>query len=362
MSGTSMDGLDCGLFDISLNPDYELDFSCREFMIFPYSENIRKSIQNSLQGDKVLIKDVDKILGEEFTAISEEFIKGRRIGLIATHGQTVAHNDGVSSLQIGDPQSLHEKFQVPVVYDFRQTDIDAGGNGAPLMPFLDWLLFKKSGKNTITLNLGGVANLSFIPKSGKRKEVIGFDTGPGMALIDECCEKFYGEPIDRDGVHAKQGKVNEEILSELMAYEFIQKSPPKSTGRHEFGKGLVKSIIKNYSQTSPNDLIRTFCIFTAKSIAENMTKFLNFNISDVRMIVSGGGIHHFVLMKDIQKYTKISEIRTVANYGIQPDFKEALLMAVLGVAHIQEMTANMPTATGAEKMVVLGNLIQNSRL
>ena len=362
MSGTSMDGLDCGLFDISLNSDYELDFSCREFMIFPYSEYIRESIRNSLEGDEVVIKDAGKILGEEFTAISEEFIKGRRIDLIATHGQTVAHNDGVSSLQIGDPQSLYEKFQVPVVYDFRQADIDAGGNGAPLMPFLDWLLFKNTGKDTITLNLGGVANLSFIPKSGKRNEVIGFDTGPGMALIDECCEEFYGELIDRDGVHAKQGKVNEEILSELMAYEFIQKSPPKSTGRNEFGKGLVKSIIKNYSQTSPDDLIRTFSIFTAKSIAENLNKYLNFNISDVRMIVSGGGIHHLVLMKDIQKYTRISEFRTVDNYGIQFDSKEALLMAVLGVANIQKMTANMPTVTGAKKMVVLGSLIQNSCL
>ena len=115
------------------------------------------------------------------------------------------------------------------------------------MPFLDWLLFQDSFHDTITLNLGGIANISFIPNSGKRNKVLGFDTGPAMALIDECCEKFYGEPIDRDGVHAKQGKVNEEILSELMAYEFIQKSPPKSTGRHEFGKGLVKSIIKNYS-------------------------------------------------------------------------------------------------------------------
>jgi len=331
-------------------------------MIFPYSENIRESIRNSLQGDEVVIKDAGKILGGEFTATSEEFIKDSHIDLIATHGQTVAHNDGVSSLQIGDPQSLYEKFQVPVVYDFRQADIDAGGNGAPLMPFLDWLLFKNSGKDTITLNLGGVANLSFIPKFGKRNEVIGFDTGPGMALIDESCEIFYGEPIDRDGLHAQQGKVNEEILSELIAYEFIQKSPPKSTGRNEFGKELIKSIIKNHSQTSPDDLIRTFCIFTAKSIAENMNKFLNINISDARMIVSGGGINHLVLMKDIQKYTKISEIRTVDNNGIQPDCKEALLMAVLGVAHIKKMAANMPTVTGAKKLVVLGNIIQNSCL
>ena len=109
------------------------------------------------------------------------------------------------------------------MYNFRQADIDAGGNGAPLMPFLDWLLFKDSGRDTITLNLGGVANISFIPKSGKRSEVLGFDTGPGMALVDECCQHFYGEPFDKGGEHAEQGRVNEEILLELMKIDFIKK-------------------------------------------------------------------------------------------------------------------------------------------
>ena len=280
-----------------------------------------------------------------------------RIDLIATHGQTIAHNDGISTQQIGDPKYLHEKMKVPIVYNFRQGDINAGGNGAPLMPFLDWILFQDNDHDTITLNLGGVANIAFIPKTGKRNEVIGFDTGPAMALIDECCEKFYCEPIDLDGVHAKLGKVNEDILCELMGHTFIQKIPPKSTGRHDFGKELLDCIIYNYPKIAPDDLIRTFCAFTAKSIAKNLDKFLNFNNRDIQLIISGGGVHHPVLIKDIKKYTEISNFKTADVLEIEPDMKETLLMAVMGVARIQKMKANMPSVTGAKKIVLLGDLV-----
>ena len=357
MSGTSMDGLDCGLFEISLTSNYKLDWTCIDFQTFPYSAGMLDSIRTSLQGNTEVMQKTDRKLGMEFAILAVKFIKGRQIDLIATHGQTIAHDNGVSTQQIGDPKYLQQKMQVPVVYNFRHADIDVGGNGAPLMPFLDWLLFQDSCHDTITLNLGGVANISFIPKSGKRNEVIGFDTGPGMALIDECCDKFYGEPIDMDGVHAKQGKVNEDILSELMEYKFIQKIPPKSTGRHEFGEELLNSIIQNYSQTSPDDMIRTFCIFTAKSIAENLNKFLNFNITDIHLIISGGGVYHPVLMEDIQRYTEISDLQTADVLEMEPEMKEALLIAVIGVARMQEMTSNMPTVTGAKKVVVLGELI-----
>ena len=358
MSGTSMDGLDCGLFNISLTSGYELDWSCIEFMTYPYSGDIRQSISNALKGDELAIKDADRILGKEFSAISKKFINERPIDLISTHGQTVDHNNGVSTLQIGAPKFLTETFQVPVVYNVRQADIDVGGNGAPLMPFLDWLLFNNGDSTTITLNLGGVANISFIPKSGKRNEVIGFDTGPGMALIDECCKMYYGDSLDRNGSHAKEGIVHETILSELMNHEFIHKSPPKSTGRHDFGVELVNNIIQRYSNISPENLIRTFCAFTGKSIAANLDKYLNFNIYDVRLIISGGGVHHPILMQDISKYTRITNIKTSDELGIKSDMKEALLMAVLGVARKKEMTANMPGVTGAEKLMVLGNIIK----
>ena len=357
MSGTSMDGLDCGLFEIYLTSDYQLNWNCIDFQTAPYSVDIRESISNALEGNKGVVMDADRILGQEFYAISKEFINGRKIDLITSHGQTISHDDGVSTRQIGNPQYLQKIFQVPLVFNFRQADIDAGGNGAPLMPFLDWLLFKDSGRDTITLNLGGVANVAFIPKSGKRGEVMGFDTGPGMALIDECCQYFYEEKIDRDGERAKRGQVNEEILTELMANDFIQKKPPKSTGRHEFGRELVFKLIQRFSQCSPNDIIRTFCAFTAKSIAENLNKFLNFNILDIGMIISGGGVHHPLMMENIRKYTGISNFKISDEYGIQSDMKEALLMAVLGVARIQAMTANMSSVTGARELVVLGNVL-----
>ena len=357
MSGTSMDGLDCGLFEIALTSDYKLDWTCTDFQTFPYSAGMRDSIKKSLQANKKVKQKTNRTLGMEFAVLSEKFIKGRKIDLIATHGQTVAHDDGISTQQIGDPKYLQQKIQVPVVYNFRQADIDAGGTGAPLMPFLDWLLFKDNCHDTITLNLGGVANISFIPKSGKRSEVIGYDTGPAMALIDECCEKFYSETIDMNGVHAKQGKVNEDILSELMGNKFIQKMPPKSTGRHEFGKELLDKIIQDYLSTSPDDLIKTFCVFTAKSIAENLDKFLNFNTSDIHLIISGGGVHHPVLMEDIRTYTEISNFKTADDLEMEPDMKETLLIAVIGVARKQGMKANMPSVTGAEAMVMLGDFV-----
>ena len=357
MSGTSMDGLDCGLFEISLTSDYQLNWNCIDFQTAPYSVDIRESISNALAGDEGVVRAADRILGQEFASISKEFINGRKIDLIASHGQTISHDDGVSTRQIGNPQYLQKIFQVPVMYNFRQADIDAGGNGAPLMPFLDWMLFKTSGRDTITLNLGGVANIAFIPKSGGRDEVMGFDTGPGMALMDECCGHFYDEQFDKGGEHAEQGRVNEEILLELIKIDFIQKKPPKSTGRHEFGRELVNDIILSFSQVSPNDMIRTFCAFTARSIAENLNKFLNFKLSNIRLIVSGGGVHHSVLLEDVRKYTGISNFKTAAEYGIPSDTKEALLMAVLGTARIQKLPANMPSVTGAEKMVALGDVL-----
>ena len=142
MSGTSMDGLDCGLFEISLTSDYHLNWRCIDFYTFPYSEGIQDSIRESLQGNNQVVKETDKKLGMELAVLSEKFIKGRKIDLISTHGQTIAHDDGVSTRQIGDPKYLQQKTQVPVAYNFRHADIDAGGNGAPLMPFLDWILFQ----------------------------------------------------------------------------------------------------------------------------------------------------------------------------------------------------------------------------
>lgn len=356
MSGTSMDGLDCGLFDITLNQNYSLKWICVDFKTFKYSKLIKENISNSLDGNLDDVKKLDKLLGKEIAKISKNFIKNRDIDYVASHGQTISHHDGVSSVQISDPKYLHQTFNVPVIYNFRQADIRLGGNGAPLMPFLDWLLFKNMDKDIITLNIGGISNISYVPKLNKRNDVIGFDTGPGMSLIDECCSFFHNKPFDNNAKYSAKGEIDYIILQELMENDYINRIPPKSTGRSDFGANIVYYFKEKYPDIMPNDLIRTFCAFTAKSIASNLEKFLNFNHSEIELIVSGGGVHHSILMDDLKNFSSIYKIKKIDSYGISSDMKESLLMAVLGAAHIKGIPANMPSVTGARDLTLLGDI------
>ena len=358
MSGTSMDGLDCGLFDIILTYDYHLQWECHHFKTFPYPKEIRKKIKKSLSGSAKDIKWIDKQLGKLFVLYTKEFLSNRHIDMIASHGQTVSHQDGISTIQIGSPHFLSDEYGVPVVHNFRQADIDVGGNGAPLMPFLDWLLFKDSAVDTVTLNLGGMANISYIPSSGIRQKVIGFDTGPGMSLIDETCQLCLGIHMDNKGIKTSEGMINEELLNKLMLHGFINKEPPKSTGRYEFGIKIVQQAIKQYPKMNIQDLLRTFCMFTAKSIAINLEKHLDIDTLDTRLIISGGGIHHQVLMSDLKDNINIVNIDKSDTYGIESEMKESLLMAVLAVARMQNIPANMPTVSGADTPTILGDIVQ----
>ena len=352
-----MDGLDCGIFEISLNPNYVFSWECVDFSSISYSENMHHLISMALEGNPDIIADLDEKMGKEYLLITEKFLRGRKVDIIASHGQTIAHVDGVCTFQIGDVKYLRESNNVPVISNFRQADIKASGNGAPLMPFLDWLLFQENDNDTITLNLGGVANIAYIPKSGIRSEVLGFDTGPGMALIDEACKLYFNERMDKNGIHAKRGMLRDEILIELSNHKFIHKPPPKSTGRHEFGRGLAEQFISKYSEISPEDMIKTFCAFTANSIADNINKYLNLTTSDCHLFISGGGVHHPVLMEEIRNWTKLINIKTSNDIGINPDMKESLLMAVLGVARVANIPGNMPSVTGAKELVVLGDIL-----
>ena len=348
-----MDGLDCGIFDLNLSDELNLKWSCIFFHTFPFSKEIRQLINKALLGDEKSILDADMELGELFSSIVLDLLD-EKIDLIASHGQTISHVDGHSTRQIGNLSSLKQKCNIPLMNDFRQADIDVGGNGAPLMPFLDWILFKNSKIDTITLNLGGVANLSYIPKNGIRSHVKGFDTGPGMALIDEAAQAYFSKDMDEDGLIAINGKINEQLLDFLMNEKFIFKKPPKSTGRDEFGRLLVIKVEKKFPDLRAEDLIRTFSFFTAKSIAININNFLNINPKECRMIVSGGGVNHGVVMSDISLCTKITNIEKSDVYDINSSMKETLLMAVLGLAKMLNLSANMPSVTGARKEIILG--------
>lgn len=360
MSGTSMDGLDCGLFNIKLDKDYNLEWQCLDFETINYNSKVKDIIRAALSGDYLRGKIADNMLGQVFSIYVEKFLKGRRVDLIGSHGQTISHKDGKSNWQVGDPQYLHKSMGIPIVYDFRTADINAGGKGAPLIPFLDWLLFKNSNEDIITLNVGGISNVTFIPSSGKRDKVLGFDTGPGMGLIDECARKCFTRNMDKDGQFSKSGQVVPEILKMLMDHPFIHKTPPKSTGRSEYSEMMLDQILIDFPGESYENIIRTLVVFTAKSISLNIEKYLNFNALQTRIIISGGGVNHPVLMDELLKNSVMSNMTTSSKLGIDPNMKESLLMAVLAAACYHNLPANMVNVTGAKYMVVLGEFYKGN--
>ncbi len=362
MSGTSMDGLDCGLFYIELTKKYDYKWKCIKFKTYNYTDRIRQLINESIFiKDPQIVNKAHEVLGKYYAKVAKMFTKGIKLDLIASHGQTISHLHGISTKQIGNPQYLYNNFKIPIVYDFRQEDIKYKGCGAPLMPFLDWLLFKEYNQDVICLNIGGIANLSFIPKDGNLKHIQGFDTGPGMSLIDEATLYFFNKKIDLNGLYSKKGKVNKLLLKMLMEIRYIHKNPPKSTGRDEFGYNLISGFINEFKDIKSYDIIRTLCAFTAKSISENISKFLNITNTKGVIIISGGGAHHPVVVNDLVKYANKYKVKFSDSFDINKDMKESLLIATLGIAKIKNISSNIPSVTGAKKRVVLGSIYKGEK-
>ena len=355
MSGTSMDGLDMCLAEINISENYLFSYNIIKTASEPFSAQTKFIIQNAIEGKNIELAHT--YLGEQFSQLCIKHFDSANVDAIAMHGQTIAHEDGVMSQQIGNPQFIADAFQIPVVYNFRQADIDVGGNGAPLMPFLDWLLFNNSDYDKIILNIGGIANFTHNPRYAKKGDIIGFDSGPGMALIDEFCKLKWNEACDWDGKYSSTGNIIKPLLDELMMHPFVKKEYPKSTGRNEFGLKYVQKIVEKWDEHPPENILRTFVAFTAKSICENISNLRNFTLENSTLIVSGGGVHHPIIMEDLKMHTQLKVINS-AEIDIDPDTKEALLMAVLGACRIRNITTNIPSVTGAKSHVVLGDIYQ----
>ena len=359
MSGTSMDGLDCCIADVSIDSNFIFDYNIISQKSFQFNQVTKNKIRQYIGETKIdRLNEIDKFMGESFLNLSKFFLSNHPFDYIAIHGQTIHHKDKIKSIQIGDPIYLATYFKVPVIYNFRKKDIELGGTGAPLMPFLDWLFFRKKGFNIIALNLGGISNISVINQDCNKSDVVGFDTGPGMSLIDECVRKFWGEEYDKNGKYSSQGKIVEEMLDYLINdVSFIIKTPPKSTGREDFGEKYLNKIIKRYKNLSPFDIIRTLVKFSSISIKLNLEKFIFQKFKIDKLIISGGGANHPILINDIRKDLD-TPVFNVMDYGVESKFKESLLMAVLGYAKIKNIKSNMPTVTGALKDVVLGEVCE----
>jgi len=358
MSGTSIDGLDCCYVDIKIDNNYKLSYKLIDFRTFIFPKSLIKLIISSLGNyNKSAVSKTDNKLGKFFLDCCKIIIGNNNIDLISIHGQTISHTNGIESIQIGNPRYLSNYYKIPIVNDFRSKDIKIGGNGAPLVPFLDWLLYKDCNENIVTLNIGGISNISFIPKDGFRENVLGFDTGPGMCLIDEFVNMIWNKRIDHNAEFSSLGTVDNKLLRFLMQDKYIKSIPPKSTSTENYNHSYLKNIIKNFNKISYNDIVRTLVNFTAKSISFNISKFLNVN-SNFKLFISGGGANHPLIISDLKKNVNCKRINFFLKNNLNVDSKESFLIAVMGYTKFKNISNNMISVTGASKLSVYGEIYE----
>jgi anhydro-N-acetylmuramic acid kinase len=279
------------------------------------------------------------------------------IELIGCHGQTIYHgagDDPPNTLQIGDGSVLAELTGVPVVSDFRPRDIAAGGQGAPLVPFVDYRLFRHRTRGRVAVNIGGIANLTAIPPAAASAQVVAFDTGPGNMVIDALVKQHTGgrEQFDRGGAIAARGHVNRELLDELLRDEFYRKRPPKSAGREQYGAAFVERL----GASRFEDRVATAAALTASTIALGVRRFVLPRMRADDVIVSGGGAHNPQILGMLASLLPSSRVSISAEFGVDVDAKEAVAFAILAHETWRGRPANLPSATGARRSVILGRI------
>lgn len=351
MSGTSLDGIDVAIIDFA-----KRQFEVVEHRSVPYPAKIRErlmAVSNAVT-HVAEISRLDFLLPELYAkALRRCTTPLDSLELIGCHGQTIYHETG-STLQIGDGSVLAELTGVPVVSDFRPRDIAAGGHGAPLVPFVDYLLFRHRKLGRVALNIGGIANLTAIPPAGAPESVLAFDTGPGNMVVDQLVHRYTRgkQRFDKGGVLGMQGRVQTSLLDELLRAEFYRKPPPKTAGREQYGGEFVDRLIA--TKLPMLDLIATATVLTPASIALGIEQFVEFSVDE--LIVAGGGAHNRTIMAYLQSMLPNTTIRTTTEFGIDSDAKEAIAFAVLAHQTWKRLTSNLPSATGARHPVILGKV------
>ena len=267
-----------------------------------------------------------------------------------------------STLQIGEPSVIAQETGVTTVADFRPRDMAAGGQGAPLVPYVDFILFRDKEKGRALQNIGGIANVTILPKNCGINDVIAFDTGPGNMIIDRITELVTNttQHFDEGGKLAERGKIHDSLLATLLAHPYLSKPPPKTTGREEFGISFADNLYKDaiHSGIKDLDILATVTAFTAHTIADSYKQWILSKHYLSEVILSGGGSHNSTLIKFLRQYLKPTiQVHTIDKYGISPNAKEALAFAILANETISGNPNNVPSATGAREAIIMGKII-----
>ena len=376
MSGTSADGIDAALVRISGSPASP-HARLENFVALPYPPTVRDAVLRLANGDATTTREISQLnfrLGELFAdaalhACRKFRIAPSRISLIGSHGQTLYHQGApspflgarvASTLQLAEPAIIAERTGITTIADFRPADMAAGGQGAPLVPFVDYLLYSDSRRGRVALNIGGIANLTVLPAAASQKNVFAFDTGPGNMIIDALASHFTRGQLryDRNAQLARRGHLLPELLNELLAHPFFRVPPPKTAGREEFGAPYAAHLIATAKRRRirPADLIHTVTAFTAVSIARALRNFVfpRAHVSD--LIVSGGGARNPLLVAYLVALLPSLKIISADEFGVPGDAKEAFAFAVLAYETWHGHTNNLPTATGAKHPAIMGKI------
>ena len=373
MSGTSVDGIDAALVEI-IDRLGNLETNLIAEYTYPYADDLRAEILSVCAGEARSLKQIcelDDRIAESFAQAAIAIMaKGDRLpDLIASHGQTVFHRPPVSSpqngktslgytIQLGRGAVIAELTGIKTVSDFRVADIEAGGQGAPLVSMLDVLLLSDPTKYRVCQNIGGISNLTYLPPNSLENQiqVFGFDNGAGNVLIDMATQKIFGLPFDDDGAIARQGKPDLTIIEKWLEQEFFVTAPPKSTGRELFSPDYLEKCLSECQGLTNYDILATLTEFTAKAIAKSYRDFLPIFPDEV--LIGGGGGRNGYLMERLQDLLTPAIVKRTDDFGMSGDSKEAIAFAVLGYLRLKERAGNLPSVTGAKRSVLLGKIFQ----
>lgn len=381
MSGTSADGIDVALVRISpgnqrssKTPGFDWPtFQLLAHAEYPYPKDVRRAVLAAMNASRASVADLARLnflLGELYAeAVVATLQKYRlKVDLVGCHGQTLYHQGEPEPFlgrnlavtwQTGEGSVIAARVGVPVVTDFRPADMATGGKGAPLVPYLDYILYRTPGMGRVVQNLGGIANLTAIPAGCSPQQVQAFDTGPGNMVIDAVMDQLFDKPYDIDGYVAATGTVLEHVLAELLRTPFFLRKPPKTAGREEFGREFVGDFLRRCRRSRKQDIVATATALTARSVAHALRRFVVKRPGSYKeLVLSGGGAKNPTLLSMMSaEVAKLGiQLRLSDEFGLPTEAKEAVAFAVLAFQSWHRQPSNIPSATGASRPAILGKI------